>query len=110
MPFLHLDYKPLLLKGFLSVLLFFIGICCNAQQAVMGYLRDSITHYPIHNGTITNWNTNQKQLTTEKGFFRIQARPGDLIYIQAPSYHYDTLRAHVLLNDTISIYLNPTGD
>jgi hypothetical protein len=69
-----------------------------------------MTLYPIAGGTITNWNTKKKITTDGNGFFRIEAKDGDLIYAQASRYAYDTLRTSLLFNDTITIYLAPTGD
>jgi len=86
------------------------SIKVEAQQPILGYLRDSITLFPISGGTITNWNTKKKVQTDGNGFFRVEAKSNDLIYAQAARYTYDTLRASILFNDTITIYLSPTGD
>ena len=80
------------------------------QPLVMGYLRDSMTMYPIAGGTITNWNTKKKTLTDGNGYFKIEAKNNELLYAQAPQYAYDTLRTSILLNDTVTIFLSSTGD
>lgn len=79
-------------------------------KVIIGYLRDSMTLYPIAGGTITNWNSRKTITSDGNGFFRIEAKDNELIYAQATRYAYDTLRASVLFNDTITIYLSPTGD
>lgn len=96
---------------FILLLLFFTSTQCIAQQpAIQGYLRDSLTHFPIAGGTLTNWNTKNKVQTDRNGYFRLEAGQNDLIYAQATSYQFDTLRTSLLFNDTITIYLSPSGD
>lgn len=95
----------LLLTGFI-----FIAIQSNAQQTVLkGFLLDSVTFYPINGATIKNSDSRQKVLTDEKGFFRILASPNDVIYAIATGYHFDTLRFSLLLSDTVTLYLVPSG-
>jgi len=98
-------------RTLMITLLFSLSKETDAQPpALMGYLRDSMTLFPIPGGTITNWNNKKKVQTDANGFFRIEAKANDLIYAQADKYHYDTVRTSVLFNDTITIYLPPTGD
>ncbi|MGV3656761.1 MAG: hypothetical protein ACO1NX_02370 [Chitinophagaceae bacterium] len=79
------------------------------QQWLTGYLKDSVTHFPITAGTISNNTTGHKVYTNEKGLFRIAVVPNDLVYALAENYQYDTLRYAPLGTDTITIYLAPTG-
>ena len=74
-----------------------------------GYLRDSVTHYPINGGIITNTSRSASVISNENGFFRISTAPNDLIYIYARSYQNDTLRYSTLFADTIDFFLSPTG-
>jgi hypothetical protein len=74
-----------------------------------GYVKDSITHYPIYNATVSNPNANKKVVTDKNGFFQIHAAPDDLIYFIAIAYQYDTVRTSFLFGDTLNIYLTPMG-
>lgn len=91
----------------IAVMLF----CCTTLQAqvINGYLRDSITHFPISGGTITNANSRNSVKTDAQGFFRLQAAPNDHLYVVANEYHFDTLTYSPLFSDTVVIYLAPTG-
>jgi len=93
--------------------LLILGFCIsnlNAQQFfISGYLKDSLTHFPIRGGTISNPSNKNKITTDANGFFRVKAAPNDVLYAIAPSYHYDTLRYSLLFTDTITIYLSPAG-
>jgi hypothetical protein len=92
------------------LVLFLTSMTATAQKAILkGYLRDSITHYPIINGTITNWNTQQKAKTNEKGFFYLEVSTNDQLYVQAPEYHYDTLNYTPFFTDTVTLFLSPSG-
>ena len=82
----------------------------NAQSGTLnGLLLDSITHFPIDYGTITNATRKKTVHSDEKGFFRIEVAPKDFIYAIAKSYRYDTLTYSFLFSDTINIFLLPTG-
>ncbi|HEX8357825.1 MAG TPA: hypothetical protein VF610_10450 [Segetibacter sp.] len=95
----------------LLLLSVFVVNTISAQQiTVHGYLKDSITHFPIYNGTITNVNSGKKIATDAKGYFRIQAAPNDFFYILARSYNYDTLTYSFLYTDTITVYLTPSAN
>src|SRR3569833_186444 len=95
----------------LSLAFISVAFHANRQQAcVSGYVRDSITHFPVVKGTITNSSTRSKVQTDANGLFRIRLAPNDLIYVTAPSYHYDTLRYSILFSDTLTIYLSPSGN
>jgi len=86
-------------------------VSINAQRKPLnGFLLDSITHYPIASGTITNTNTKKSVQSDDKGFFRIDAMPNDFINALAASYHHDSLSVPNLFADTITIYLSPWGN
>lgn len=95
---------------FLVCMLTLAALSADAQRSILkGYLRDSITHYPISNGTIINGNTLKQTKTNDQGFFHIEAATNDRIYIQAPEYNHDTLYSSPFLVDTLSLYLSPSG-
>lgn len=82
----------------------------HAQRSfVNGYLRDSVTHFPISGGFVNNPATNRRIMTDQRGFFRIEAAPGAKLYASATEYHLDTFTVSVLLADTVSVYLAPMG-
>lgn len=87
------------------------AVITNGQaKFIMGFLRDSITHYSIAEGAITNATTNTIVQTDKNGFFRLRVSPNDFIYAVAKSYHYDTLKYSFINTDTVTIYLSPVGD
>ncbi len=95
--------------------LLFISIFISAASAaqhrmVNGYLRDSTTLFPVPDGTLTNAATNKSVQSDEKGFFRMDASPGDFIYAAAKSYHHDTLQYSYIFTDTISVFLSYAGN
>jgi hypothetical protein len=91
--------------------LFSLGYCSQAQTiTVSGWLKDSITHFPISNGTLLNEKSRAVFTTDTKGLFTMKLSPGDMLLASAPGYHSDTLRYSFLSTDTITIYLSPTGD
>lgn len=97
-------------RTFYILMLLLLAGSAKAQQGILkGYLRDSITHYPISNVAIINGNTQKQTKTNDKGFFHIEAGTNDRIYIQAPEYNYDTLYYSPFLADTLSLYLSPSG-
>lgn len=94
----------------LFLLMMFICAQATAQKVwITGYLRDSITHFQISGGTLTNTDDKQQVKTNTNGLFRLQANPGNLIYAVAPGYANDTFRVPALYADTLVIYLSPTG-
>lgn len=98
-------------KFCLSLILIVISFEIHAQQRMIsGYLLDSITHFAIPNGTITNATNKRIAQSNEKGFFRLQAAPNDFIYATAKSYRYDTLVYSFIFTDTVTIYLSPAGN
>lgn len=93
------------------ILLFTMGNYCQAQTVtVSGLLKDSITHFPISNGSILNEKTRVVFHTDGNGLFTLRLSPGDLVLAAAPGYHSDTLRYSFLSTDTLTLYLSPTGD
>lgn len=95
----------------LLIILIFISCKVSGQAGVMnGFLSDSITHFPISNGTVVNATSKKSVQSNEKGFFQLEAAPNDFIYAFAKSYRYDTLVYSFIFNDTISLYLPPAGN
>lgn len=97
----------------LYLLSFFViaTLVSNAQaKFISGFLRDSITHFSIAEGTITNATTSTVVKTDNKGFFRLRVSPNDFIYAVAPTYRYDTLKYSFINTDTVTIDLSPLGD
>lgn len=95
----------------LLLVLIFTAFTVTAQRKWMkGYLQDSTTHFPIAGGTVKNANTSKSVLTNEKGYFRLEVAPNDVLYALAPSYKYDTLTYSMMFTDTIVVYLAPAGE
>jgi len=93
------------------VFIFSVAASTSAQRRVVnGFLRDSVTLFPIANGTITNTGINKTVKTDDKGFFKIEAAPNDFIYASAKSYHFDTLKYSFIFTDTITLYLSFSGN
>jgi hypothetical protein len=92
--------------------LFSLGYCSQAQTiiTVSGWLKDSITHFPISNGTLLNEKSRAVFTTDNKGLFTMKLSPGNMLLASAPGYRSDTLRYSFLSTDTITIYLSPIGD
>lgn len=93
----------------LTVCLFLLSALQAQRTYVNGYLRDSMTHLTIPGGTINNAQTKARTTADYKGFFRIEAAPGDLLYATAANYRHDTFTFQLLFIDTVSIFLAPTG-
>ena len=104
-------FEVTMFKSLLLLIIFSVVFSkSNAQRSVIsGYLLDSLTHFAIANGTVTNANDKKSVNTNEKGFFRLKVAPNDFIYATAKSYHYDTLVYSYLFTNTITIYLSPGG-
>jgi hypothetical protein len=94
---------------FLALLVIFTSTAVAQRQWLNGYLQDSTTHFPIAGGTVKNANTNRSALTDNKGFFRLEVAPNDVLYAFGPSYRFDTLTYSMLFKDTVTIYLAPSG-
>lgn len=94
----------------LAVLLVLFVVHAQAQTGIIkGYLRDSITHYPIQNGSVINQRTQKKVTTNDNGFFFLEATSGDRLYLQAPDYTFDTLDYAPFFKDTLTVFLSPAG-
>lgn len=96
----------------LAILVILLSCRSNVQAQVKqmhGYLRDSITHYPISGGILTNATSGKRVASNEKGFFRLEVSPNDVIYAVASAYRFDTLTYSSLFADTVVLYLSPTG-
>jgi hypothetical protein len=92
------------------ILIFITSVVFAQQRVVNGFLRDSVTLFPIADGTITNSTTNKTVKTDNNGFFKLAATPNDFIYASAKSYHFDTLKYSFIFTDTITIYLSFSGN
>jgi len=88
-------------------LLFAAPAAFSQVVTVRGFLKDSITHFPIKNGTITNSRDGKPVAVNSQGFFSLRLSPGDRIMITAPEYRFDTLTYTFLSPDTMNIYLAP---
>ena len=82
----------------------------NAQQLVSGYIKDSLTHFPVSNVTIINESSRKKVQSDPKGFFYLYAKAGDLLQFTAKNYKTDTLRFISVFTDTIQMFLSPRGE
>ena len=80
------------------------------KRLINGYVRDSITGVPIVNAIITNESTKKMITPDQNGFFSILATRGDLIFINAFNYDFDTLKATYGLPDTLHIQLIRTNE
>jgi hypothetical protein len=94
----------------LLTLLFFTGITHAQRKQVYGFLRDSITHFAIANGTVNNSSINKKVQTNGSGMFSIDVAQNDFLFAYATSYKYDTLVYSYINTDTITIFLAPSGN
>lgn len=87
-------------------------LCCLHMQAfsqkklIHGFVADSSTQLPVYNAAVSNEITKKTASTNEKGFFTITVSVGDLLFISAANYHFDTLKCLPPLRDTVFIFLN----
>ena len=84
-------------------MLLFSLMATAQKRLVKGYVRDSITGVPIVNAIITNESTKKMITPDQNGFFSISASRGDLIFINAFNYNFDTVKAISNLADTLQI-------
>lgn len=100
-----------ILKPYCFVLLMLaVCITADAQQSWLnGYLKDSLTHFAIGNGQVTNTRTRKVATASGGGLFRIQVQPGDVLYATAKNYRFDTIRYQYMFADTITLYLSPAA-
>ncbi len=99
-------------KAFCLLILWISMSYCASSQTitVSGWLKDSITHFPIGNGSLLNESSRTLVKTDARGMFTLKLSPGDLLMASAPDHHSDTLRYSFLSTDTVTIFLAPTGD
>jgi hypothetical protein len=91
---------------FVVIILFACCITANAQRRYfVGYVKDSATKFPIINATITNETSHAVFNSDKKGFFRVTAVPGDLLFFEAKNYHYKIYHTSLMMVDTLVIYL-----
>lgn len=101
------------MKLYFRYLLIIIAVILCMQQAhaqrsrrqIKGYVRDSITGIPIVNAIISNETTHKMVTPNQDGFFSITAAQGDMIFINAFNYNFDTLHATGRTPDTLRIVL-----
>jgi hypothetical protein len=95
---------------FVSIgILFSLQISAQKSKAVIGYLRDSITHAPIVLGSVTNNNTHETVMSGNSGRFKIMVKENEILSYAAVGYHFDTVQfVHKLAQqDSIEIYASP---
>jgi len=82
----------------------------HAQHNIIwGYLKDSITQEPIPLASVTNLNTGQTVMTSQKGRFRIELHVNQVLSFAGVGYHFDTIQytfKHAL-QDTLLLMLAP---
>jgi hypothetical protein len=88
-----------------------VVISASAQSTrLFGYVRDSVTQFPVAGATITNVTTKKKVVSNDKGAFAIEASPNDFFYILSRSYRPETLTYSLFLKDSLNIILSPSGN
>jgi len=80
------------------------------KKMKLGYVRDSATHQPLVNVLVTNEDTHTLTHTDDKGFFRVEANDGALIFFNAQNYRYDTLRYGAMTPDTATVNMAPLAN
>ncbi len=96
---------------FLFALIILFSLNAMAQKRlVKGYVHDSITGVPIVNAIISNETTKKMITPDQNGFFSILASRGDLIFIDAFNYNFDTVKTTYGLPDTLHIQLIRTNE
>lgn len=101
-----------MLQRYLMVFVFgcFLLSASAQRKAIIGYVRDSLTHLPVSGSTVSNPAIQKKIRTDAAGRFLLEVAPNDLIYVFAPGYRYDTLRYSPMFKDTLMVYLPLSGD
>jgi hypothetical protein len=95
---------------FLVILFILTNRTFAQRDLINGYIKDSITLLPVSGGTVTNIHTKKSTRTDDRGFFSLEANPGDVLQAYSKNYKFDTLRYSVLMKDTVTIFLVPSGD
>jgi len=89
-----------------SLVLFITGSAAAQNQFKVGYIKDSSTEQPLADVLVTNQNNRKIVHTNDKGFFRIEAYTGQILFFDKDNYHFDTLRYGAMTtSDTITIFL-----
>jgi hypothetical protein len=73
------------------------------KRIVHGVMRDSATHLPLANASVTNENARKTVTTTRDGRFTILVTFNDLLFFNAPGYRFDTLHCNRILPDTVYV-------
>lgn len=90
-----------------AAFLFFINNTAQAQKRLLqGYVHDSATGVPVINAIISNETTKKMVTPDQNGFFSITVSQGDMVFINAFNYVFDTLRATTLMPDTLHVQLS----
>ncbi len=82
----------------------------RSKRQIKGYVRDSITGIPVVNAIISNETTHKMVTPGADGFFSITATQGDMIFINAFNYNFDTVHATARTPDTVRIYLTRAAE
>lgn len=94
-------------KRYLVLLFVLVNIKAASQEGVInGYIRDSLTHFPVAKATVSNVTNKLSVVTDDKGFFRLKASLNDELFVQAKSYQFNTWKYSSLSADTITIFLS----
>ena len=94
-------------KRYMLVMLMLVSIKASSQEGVInGYIRDSLTHFPIAKATVSNVANKLSAVTDDKGFFRVKASLNDQLFVQAKSYQFNTWKYSSLSADTTTIFLS----
>lgn len=93
----------------LIVVLLFTTSLQAQKYFINGYVKDSITHFPISNSKILNAGSKKTTYTDYTGFFRMEVAPDEIIQASAAEYHAATITYSTLFTDTIIIYLSSSG-
>lgn len=89
-----------------SLALFITGGAIAQTQFKVGFIKDSSTEQPLAGVLVTNQNNRKIVHTDDKGFFRIEAYNGQILFFDKENYHFDTLRYSTMVtSDTVTILL-----
>jgi hypothetical protein len=80
-------------------------VAAAQKRIVKGYVKDSSTQRPLANVLVSDEFANILTHTDGKGYFNINLKDGQIIFFDAPDYHYDTLRLATMTPDTVTVYL-----
>jgi len=91
------------------IILCLLQFAVHAQKRLNGFLQDSITHFAIRGAKIFNTTNNRNAYSNQKGFFSIEAAPGDILIITDEGYASRNITYSPLFIDTVTLYLFPTA-